>query len=148
MTVPDDLHPLLRGRPGIDAQEQAFPFLTVDENGFPHPALLSRAELEPGPGGLFVVIASPHTRSNLGREGRATLIVVHETTAHYVKLRLIRSITADELLGCEFAVVQHKRDTLGIPLTSIGFRTTAGIAEHEHWDRTAALLRQLRIQDS
>lgn len=148
MTLPDDLHRLLIGHPGIEADEQAFPFLTVDENGFPHPALLSRAELEPGPGGLLAVIASRRTRSNLERDGRATLIAVHETTAHYVKLRLIRSIADDELVGCEFDVTQHKRDTLGIPLTPIGFRTTAEIAELEHWDRTAALLRQLRTLDS
>lgn len=144
MTVPDELHRLLRGFPEVDADEQAFAFLTVDEDGFPHPALLSRAELDPGPSGLLAVIASPRTRSNLERDGRATLIAVHDTTAHYVKLRLVRSVSSDELLGCEFDVVHHKRDTLGIPLSPIGFHTTAEIAEHEHWERTAALLGQLR----
>lgn len=144
MTVPDDLGRLLRGFPGTDADEQAFPFLTVDENGFPHPALLSRAELEPGADGLLAVIGSPNTRANLERDGRATLIAVHGTVAHYAKLLMVRSVAAGHLLGCEFDVVHHKRDSLGIPLAPIGFRTTAEIAEHEHWARTAALLSRLR----
>jgi hypothetical protein len=144
MTVPDDLERLLRGFPAVGADEQAFPFLTVDDNGFPHPALLSRAELEPGGGGILAVIASPNTRANLQRDGRATLIAVHGTTAHYAKLRMARSWTADDLLGCEFHVSHHKRDSLGIPLAPIGFHTTAEIAEHEHWVRTAALLRRLQ----
>lgn len=146
MTMPEDLHRLLRGFPEVGADEQAFPFLTVDESGFPHPALLSRAELEPGPSGLFAVLAGPRTRSNLERDGRATLIAVHETTAHHVKLRLVRSMIVDDLLGCEFGVVHHKRDTLGIPLAPIAFRTTAEIAEQEHWESTAALLRRLAAQ--
>lgn len=143
MAVPDELRRLLRGFPAVDADEQAFPFLTVDEGGFPHPALLSRAELEPGTDGILAVIASPNTQANLRRDGRATLIAVHGTTAHYAKLRMTRWLTMDELLGCEFDVVHHKRDSLGIPLAPIGFRTTAEIAEHEHWARTAALLRRL-----
>ena len=39
---------MLEGAPVVGAREQAFPFITVDAGGFPHPALLSRAELEVG----------------------------------------------------------------------------------------------------
>lgn len=148
MTVPDELRRLLRGFPEVDADEQAVPFLTVDENGFPHVALLSRAELEPGTDAILAVIASPHTQANLQRSPRATLIAVQGTTAHYVKLRMTRSLTADGLVGCVFEIVQHKRDSLGIPLSPIGFRTTAVLAEQEHWVRTAALLRRLQHGDT
>ena len=51
MTVPRELVAMLEGAPVVGAREQAFPFITVDAGGFPHPALLSRAELEVGPAG-------------------------------------------------------------------------------------------------
>ena len=51
MTVPPELVAMLEGAPVVGAREQAFPFITVDAGGFPHPALLSRAELEVGPAG-------------------------------------------------------------------------------------------------
>ena len=51
MTVPPELVAMLEGAPVVGAREQAFPFITVDAGGFPHPALLSRAEMEVGPAG-------------------------------------------------------------------------------------------------
>ena len=90
MTVAPAVAALLAGTPEIGTQEQAFPFVTVDAEGFPHAALLSRMEVEIGPGNadLRAAVRSTRTRANLDRDGRATLIAVEGRTAHYVKLRL------------------------------------------------------------
>ena len=84
MSVPAGLARLLAGRPAIGAREQAFPFLTVDEGGFPHVALLSRAEVGVSPDGseVLAVVAGRRTRANLERDRRAGLIAVGGTTAH------------------------------------------------------------------
>jgi len=145
VTVPEELAELLEGTPDVDAHEQAFPFLTVDEHGFPHVALLSRSELDVGPGRAEVLVAvgSPRTRANLRRDGRAGLVAVAGTVAHYAKLRVVRSIEVQGLLGCALAVVEHKGDSLGVPLEPIGFRTSAEIARLERWEVSARVLRAL-----
>jgi hypothetical protein len=143
--VPEALAGLLRGTPGIGAHERAFPFITVDERGYPHVALLSRSELDVPPDGAEVLaaIGSPRTRANLERDGRAGLVAIAGTVAHYVKLRVTRRLEADGLLGCALEVVEHKGDSLGIPLESIGFRTTAELSRSERWDLSARMLRRL-----
>jgi hypothetical protein len=146
MMVPDELVDLLTGSPELDARGQAFPFLTVDDNGFPHAALLSRAEVEVGPerADLRAALRSRQTRANLTRSGRATLIAVREETAHYLKMRLVRSTVAHDLMACVFEVAEHKADSLGIPLTPLSYPVRAEIARAERWDLTAAALRLLR----
>ena len=145
MGVPHELVGLLQGSPEVQAEEQAFPFVTVDENGFPHAALLSRAEVDVGPDRADVraAIRSARTRANLTRHGRALLIAVEGSTAHYVKLRVVRSVTAGDLLACVFEVAEHKADSLGIPLTPISYRVGAGLAREEQWDATTDALRLL-----
>ncbi|WP_028922519.1 pyridoxamine 5'-phosphate oxidase family protein [Pseudonocardia acaciae] len=147
LPLPDEVADLLRGFPGVDADadadEQAFPFVTVDEHGYPHSALLSRSELEPSGAVLLAVVAGARTRANLRRDGRAALLAVHGTVCHHVKLRLLRSLDRDDLLGCVFEAVSHKPDSLGIPLRPLGFRTEPEIAERERWPRTAAILAEL-----
>lgn len=143
--LPAALAVLLAGQPAPGATEQAFPFLTVDPEGYPHVALLSRAEVETGPAGdaVLVAVASRQTRANLARDGRCTLIAVAGDTAHYAKFRVSASIPTPELLGCELRLTAYKADSLGIPLSPIAFTTTGELAELEHWDRSAALLEQL-----
>lgn len=145
MTVPGELARLLAGRPDIGAAEQAFPFLTVDEAGFPHVALLSRAEVDVMPDGseVLAVIASSRTRANLTRDGHAGLIAVAGTIAHYAKLRLLRTIDTPAAIGCVMQVAEHKADSLSIPLSPIGFITTPEIARLEDWDASERLLRRL-----
>lgn len=141
MTGDADLMALLRGPAEVEHDEQAFVFLTVDDNGYPHPALLSRAELDVGvDGSVLAVVASTRTKANLARDGAATLIAVEGTVAHYAKLRVLTSIDEGALLGVSFELVEHKRDSLGIELSPITFRATAGIAELERWDTSARLL--------
>jgi hypothetical protein len=145
VTVPGELARLLAGRPDIGAAEQAFPFLTVDEAGFPHVALLSRAEVDVTPDGseLLAVITSSRTRANLARDGRAGLIAVAGTVAHYAKLRVVRAIETPAAIGCVMQVTEYKADSLGIPLSPIGFVTTAEIARLEDWDASEQLLSRL-----
>jgi hypothetical protein len=145
MTVPADLASLLAGRPDVGTAEQAFPFLTVDEAGFPHVALLSRAEIDVTSDGsdVLAVIASGRTRANLGRDGHAGLIAIGGTVAHYAKLSLVRTIDTPAALGCVLRVTEHKADSLGIPLSPIGFVTTAEIARMEDWAASERLMRQL-----
>ena len=65
ISIPDEIAALLREFPYAGAHEQAFPFLSVDADGYPHSALLSRAELEPGADSatLLAVVASSRTRT-------------------------------------------------------------------------------------
>ena len=125
MTVPQGLARLLDGRPAVGAREQAFVFLTVDQAGFPHVALLSRAELAVSP------------------DGRAGLVAVEGTTAHYAKLRVVRTIDAGESIGCAMTLAGYQADTLGIPLSPVSFVTTAGLARLEDWAASDRLLRRL-----
>jgi hypothetical protein len=145
MAVPDEVAGLLQGSVEVGAREQAFPFVTVDVNGFPHAALLSRVEMEVGPdhGDIRAALRSARTRANLERQGLALLIAVGGQTAHYVKLRLVRSEVTHDLLACVFEVVDHIADSLGIPLTPIGYTADAGIARAERWDLTGDALRAL-----
>lgn len=145
MTIPIEISALLRGFPPTGVQEQAFPFLSVDENGFPHSALLSRSELEPTADGetLLAAVAGRRTRMNLRHSGTAALIAVDGSVCHHVKLRLVGSLIADDILGCEFAMVEHTRDDLGIPLQALMFRTSAALAVQEHWSRSAGMFTRL-----
>jgi hypothetical protein len=143
--VPDRLAELLAGSPGVGQHEQAFPFLTVDEHGYPHVALLSRSELAVGPGAgeLLAALYSTHTRANLGRDGRAGLIAVGADTAYYAKLRLTRAMELEGLFGCALEPVEVKDDSYGIPLEPIGFVTTERVAAIDRWEVSARLLREL-----
>ncbi|WP_213454353.1 hypothetical protein [Rhizomonospora bruguierae] len=150
LNIPDAVAELVTGRPGLDQTEQAFPFLTTDPAGFPHVALLSRTEVEVAADRrrLVAALASTRTSQNVLRTGRATLIAVGGTTAHYVKLTLVGHHAAPGLLGCEFAVVDAVADSIGIELSPILFQTSADLARSEHWDRTAALLSTLLTRSS
>lgn len=145
LTMPGEVAELLRGFPDVDAQEQAFVFLTVDTGGYPHSALLSRSELEPSANGqtLFAVVASPRTRANLRHTGTAGLIAVNGSTCHHLKLRVVASLDGRGILGCEFSVLEHKRDDIGIPIQPLSFRTSAELSTREDWPRSAAMFERL-----
>ena len=145
MIVPAEVAAMLEGTPQVGAQEQAFPFVTVDPDGFPHAALLSRMELEVGPGRADVraALRSRRTRAHLEERGRAALIAVRDRTAHYVKLRLLRATAVHDLLACVFEVVEHKPDSLGVALTPITYPVSAEIARAERWDTIVEALAAL-----
>jgi hypothetical protein len=135
---------LLEPWPEPDRAEQAFPFVTVDEAGFPHVLLLCTAELLPAGDTLLVAVASATARANLARTGTATLIAADGTAAHYAKLRVraTEEHAGFACLTCE--VVWHKRDSLGIPLRPMEFHATPAIAANERWAETRAALVALR----
>jgi hypothetical protein len=145
MTVPSAVVALLRGFPEVGSDEQAFPFLTVDDQGFPHVALLSRSEMDvdPSENEVLAAIASTRTRANLHRDGRAGLVAVGGTSAHYLKLHVVRSIEAEGMSGWALEVDDYKEDSLGIPLSPMGFPATSAVAQMERWSSSAAVLRRL-----
>lgn len=145
MTVPAEVAGLLRGRPQVGEAEQAFPFMTVDGSGFPHVALLSRAELDitADNSALLAAVYSRRTRRNVERDGRAGLIAVEGTTAHYLKLEAVNFSQDEGLAGMVFRVSDHTADSLGIALDPIRFTPTEEIARSERWDRSQELLNRL-----
>lgn len=145
MNVPKEIADLLRGWPQPGHHEQAFPLVTVDARGYPHVALLSRSEMDVAPDEVAVlaVIGSERTRANLARSGKATLIATGATSAYYLKLQLGRSIEEEGAMGCTFEAVEFKEDSLGIPLTAMGFEATDDIARMERWERSGRILRRL-----
>jgi hypothetical protein len=145
LNIPVEVAALLAGRPVSGQTEQAFPFLTIDNEGFPHSALLSRAEMDVGKRRQTVVaaLASQQTRANLLRDGRAGFIAIGGEVAHHIKLSLRNTLEANGLLGCVFDVVNYKADTLGIPLEPMMFQASDVVARLEKWTLTEGLLHAL-----
>ena len=142
--IPDVVLSTLAGQPVPGVPEQAVPLLTVDQAGFPHVCLLSRAELEADQHEVRAAVASTRTRANLERDGRACLVVVEDTTAHYLKLRVTRRLEVAGRLALAFELEEHRADSLGIPLEPMRFTPTAALAELEHWDKSAEALEAAR----
>jgi hypothetical protein len=142
ISVPMELALLLEPWPRPDHDEQAFPFVTVDEDGFPHVMLLCTAELlaTDDRGALLVAIASGNGRANLARNGVATLIAADGAAAHYAKLRVHDAEEHDHFTVYTCHLAHYKRDSLGIPLRPMDFHATKEIAENERWAATRAAL--------
>ena len=142
MDVPAELALLLATWPRPDQDEQAFPFVTVDADGFPHVMLLCTAELlaTNDRSALLVAVASATARANLARNGVATLIAADGAAAHYAKLRVQDTEEFDHFAVFTCQLAHYKRDSLGIPLRPMDFRATREIAENERWAGTRAAL--------
>lgn len=95
----------LAGAPRQAPNDLAVPICTVDEEGFPHPALLSYPEITaPSPTRLRVAVHSgSRTAGNLHRDGRLTLFFVDEAVTRYVKARVIGLGVAVPAASGEFA---------------------------------------------
>jgi len=87
-TLPPALRDRLAGGTAMPAGT-AVPICTIDPDGFPHPAMLTHADIAaPGPDRLRVVLyGGTRTAKHLADDGRITLIFVDEHGAHYVKAR-------------------------------------------------------------
>jgi hypothetical protein len=144
--VPAELALLLETWPRPEQDEQAFPFVTVDGEGFPHVMLLCTAELlaTNDRGALLVAVASANARANLARSGVATLIAADGAAAHYAKLRVADTEEFDHFTVYACQLAHYKRDSLGIPLRPMDFRATKEVAENERWAATRAALTQFR----
>jgi hypothetical protein len=145
MTVPHEIVAVLAGQPEVGSWEPMFPFLTIDEPGFPHVCLLSRAELEADENHVYAALASRTTVSNLRRRPVATLVVVLADSAHYAKLRAVHT-SASVPAGVIFEVVSSVRDSLAIPLRPPRYLVTSSLPVAEAWAQSAGLLSLLTQQ--
>jgi hypothetical protein len=89
MTVPSEIVAALAGWPEVGSREPMFSLLTVDESGFPHVCLLSRAERDAGAHHVYAALASPTTVRNQSRRPAATVVVVLAESADYLKVRAV-----------------------------------------------------------
>ena len=142
MTVPSEIVTALAGWPEVGSWEPMFPLLTVDEAGFPHVCLLSRAELHADDCHVYAALASPTTVGNLSRRPAATLVVIGGDAAHYLKVRAIRTSQAG-LTGVVFDVITSVRDSLAIPLLPPQYLVTDALPVAEAWAESAELLMSL-----
>ena len=145
MTVPPEILTALTGRPEVGSWEPMFPLLTVDETGFPHVCMLSRAELEADDHHIYAALASPTTVSNLSRRPVATLMVIGDDSAHYAKLRAVHA-SASAPAAVVFDLVSSVRDSLAIPLRPPRYQVTSSLPAAEAWAQSAELLASLTGQ--
>ncbi|MCP2320168.1 hypothetical protein APR12_005549 [Nocardia amikacinitolerans] len=143
MSIPEEVQQAIAGLPAIGAWNPMFSFLTIDAGGFPHVCLLSRAELDTDGEHVFAVLASRGSIGNIERTETATLMVVGEETALYLKLRVHKRFEEDDRRGFVLVPDSIKRDTLHTPLRSPGYLATEAVAASEKWDRTARLLARM-----
>lgn len=146
VALPAPIVAALAGRPEIGSWDQAVPLYTVDSDGYPHVALLSRAEVDVAPdhGGLLAVVASPTTRGNLTARRTAGTTVVSGDTAFHLKLQVGRALEDEGALAVDLRLRSVKADSLGLPLRGFGFRVEAELPTLERWDRSTRLLATLR----
>jgi hypothetical protein len=137
MTTPPEVVATLAGRPSAGTWEPMFPLLTVDDSGFPHVCLPSRAELAADDRRVYAVLTSRNTIANLSREGKATLVTVGAETAIYVKLTVSESVPDGDRLGVACEVVAVKRDSMQIPLRPPQYLVAAIIGNRELGPRRA-----------
>jgi hypothetical protein len=141
--VPPEVLAMLSGRPATGEWEAMYPMLTVDDTGFPHVCLLSRAELNADRRNIYAVLASPQTIVNVRRTGKITLITFGADTATYLKLRITESVEDKNLFGIICKISSVKRDTLHIPLRPPQYLVTDALPETEDWARSARVMTQL-----
>jgi hypothetical protein len=142
VTVPPEIVAALAGSPEVGAWEPLFPLLTVDEPGFPHVCLLSRAELDSDASHVYAALASPTTVNNLTHRPTATLVVIADDSAYYLKLRVVHA-SGSVLTGVVFEVISSVRDSLAIPLTPPRYLVTSSLPVAEAWAQSAELLSRL-----
>jgi hypothetical protein len=147
--LPADVLQVLAGTPEPGAWEPVFPLITADPDGAPRICLLSRAELDAGPGVVRCAIRSRRTTANLRRTGTGVLQVVEGTTSWSLRTRVGR--TAEDAHGgfaAELVVTAVERDSLGIALRPMGFRADAALAALERWDDNAVLFARLTGEET
>ena len=108
--LPKTIVDALIGYPEVGVSDIMIPLLTIDEAGYPHVCLLSRAELDADTNHIYAVVASPVTRLNILRDRRATLIVFTASAAYYSKLDATLMKDDGHLLGVIFTLHSIKED--------------------------------------
>lgn len=147
MRIPDQaLFAMSGDRDVLHAEHQAFPLLTVDDEGYPHVCLLASEQFVVEPSGehIAVSIAGRGTAANLKARGKATLVAVEGQVAHYVKCRVVDAEVVEGREGFMLEVHGYKADSAGVDLRSLAFRFSAQLAIEERWSRDRAVLAAVR----
>ena len=151
--VADHLPEALLGRLSIDRAfdhtDRAIVICTVDEHGWPHPAMLSSLELiaRDARNVSLATHASSRTTRNLVANGRLTLILVDEQATYYVKgdvlLRSAAMHAAQELAAFNLrvdSVLHDVAEDYERARISSGIRVERGTLDRA---RAEAVLREL-----
>jgi hypothetical protein len=142
--IPTSIVEALIGYPEAGVSDVIIPLITVDEAGYPHVCLLSRAELNADTNHIYAVVASTVSRANIWRDRRATLIIFTVSTAYYCKLDAAVLRDDGDLLGVVFAILLIKEDgDESFHMEAPRYLPTDAIALKEHWARSRSLLREL-----
>lgn len=142
--IPNSIVEALIGYPEVGVSDAMIPLLTVDEAGYPHICLLSRAELDADTNHIYGVVASRVSKSNILRDRRATLIVFTVGAAYYAKLDAALIKEEGHLLGVVFTLHSIKKDgDESFHMEAPRYLPTNEIALMEHWARSRSFLREL-----
>jgi hypothetical protein len=142
--IPTSILDALIGYPEVGVSDAMIPLLTVDEAGYPHICLLSRAELDADTNHIYAVVGSRVSKSNILRDRRATLIVFTVGAAYYAKLDVALIKEEGHLLGVVFNLHSIKKDgDESFHMQAPRYLPTNEIALMEHWTRSRSLLREL-----
>ena len=143
--IPTSIVEALIGYPEVGVSDVIIPLITVDEAGYPHVCLLSRAELNADTNHIYAVVASTACRANLWRDRRATIIIFTVSTAYYCKLDAAVLRDDGELLGVVFTILLIKEDgDESFHMEAPRYLPTDAIALKEHWARSRSLLLELQ----
>jgi hypothetical protein len=101
--IPDDFRLKLCAEDLSDLEGRALLLLTLDEAGFPHPAMLSYREMaSPDLNRIrFAIWQKTNTSKNIGCDPRASLIAVDKEMSYYLKgrVRILRK-DSETFEGC------------------------------------------------
>src|SRR5262245_1716431 len=139
--LPDVLLARLSVERAIEDAGRAIVICTVDEHGWPHPAMVSSLELVAHDARNIRLAVHARSRSlrNVREKGRLTVIVADEQSVHYIKgtaLVLLPSLSTrtdfakinlrvDSVLEDAAAEYEHARITSGITLARDAIDPTA-----------------------
>ncbi len=133
--LPDDLFNILWHEDPTLEQGKAIVLMTVDEEGRPHPALLSYREVGARDRSTLRVVthSSSHTTANMRRNGIVTLVFVDERMVYYVKgdakeIPAARSGTSHHYATMDIAIRHVLQDFVGSD--EAGAHITSGITFH------------------
>lgn len=136
---------LFAGTPVVGGEEQAFVLATVAGDGWPHAAIVSRAEVDVDEAAaeVRVVVRGRRTGRALRDDGRALLVAVAGGAALHVRLRVARVVEDGGMTGVACTVERIERDAAGVDLQPMRYAVTEALPVAESWPAVTALLRSL-----
>ncbi|WP_211747622.1 pyridoxamine 5'-phosphate oxidase family protein [Paenibacillus sp. Marseille-Q4541] len=89
--IPEALMTLLSGEQLEDKQQEAFILQTVNEDGYPHSAMISVGELVACDAFTFRIALWPGTMTtmNLIRSQKAQLVIIDQGLVYYIKIQTV-----------------------------------------------------------